>query len=121
MNKCVAKFGAIVGLMIMLGGPIAIYGEILSKAGVWVVVWLLVFGTFLLWRVSDLATRGWVFLLSSAVIGVGGKALVGASVPAWLSESILQVMLLVGGGVGAALMADWLMREEEAHSKSPKS
>lgn len=81
----------------------------------WMLCWLLGFYWLLAAQILDLSTRGFIFVAYSAGLGVGGKALFDETF--WVSEAIMQLMLVLGGGIGAGLMADYIIKHDEPKDK----
>lgn len=83
-----------------------------SLMTLWMLFWLLGFFWLLAAEFPDLSTRGFIFVAYSSFLGVGGRALFDEKL--WVADAVMQLLLILGGGIGAGLMADYIIKHDKA-------
>lgn len=84
-----------------------------ASAGLWALVWLMLVCYFL-WSSTEPFTRGLILIGGSVLIAFGGRHLIGSSTGALVLDSLQNMMLLVGSGLGGNFMAHQLLEERQA-------
>lgn len=65
-------------------------------------------------RSAEISSRGYAFVFYSAAVGVGGKAAFDEMIVPWVCEAVMQFMLIFGGGIGAGLVLDFIIKHERS-------
>lgn len=89
------------------------YGLCTGPVASWIVLWLLSFAMLLFCR-GSLQERGLIFLVSSVVIAVGGQKILDSIYgKQFIVELLAQVFIVLGAGIGANLISNWLVTIEQ--------
>lgn len=98
----------------VFGGALYGYVSLLEPQFVWGWLWFLLFVWFI-YSSQDVASRGWIFLCSSLLLGVGGRAYISRTYPNVdkdVLEMFYQLMLIAGGSIGASFVAHALLAKK---------
>jgi len=101
-------------IILLISAPLAIiYLNINPLFLSWIYAWLFLWGYFLLGS-SSIDQKALGFLFGSVILGVvGPKFMSGETVQAFMVETIAQVMIVMGGGIGASIMASYIYAREK--------
>lgn len=92
----------------------------IGATAVWCIAWVAL-STWFLFSKQDTATRGLWFVTVSVMIAFVGRYIVGASEHELVLDSVQNVMLLIGGGVGGNFMAAGMLEADRKEAKKALS
>ena len=112
MNEKYLKAAAVVALLFALSPFFFVYFSLLKPIFLFLAVWLGVW-TWFIYSKSDATTRGLVFLTLSIFIATLSKVYLRGKEDVDVLEMAYQLLLYIGGGVGANAMAHGLFTQKK--------